>query len=64
MQNTQQGKIIVKNSDMLLSWYGSIPYDEAKKTENYINESLKNEIPFSKEAVSAAFRQYDLSGSL
>lgn len=33
MQNTQQGKIFVKNPDMLLSWYGSIPYDEAKKTE-------------------------------
>lgn len=30
MQNAQQGKIFVKNPDMLLSWYGSIPYDDAK----------------------------------
>ena len=62
MQNAQQGKIFVKNPDMLLSWYRSIPYDDAKNTETYIREALKNDIPFSKEAVSAAFRQYAMTG--
>ena len=62
MQNAQQGKIFVKKPDMLLSWYGSIPYDDAKNTETYIREALKNDIPFSKEAVSAAFRQYAMTG--
>lgn len=41
MQNTQQGKIIVKNPDMLLSWYGSIPYDEAKKPKTTLTNPSK-----------------------
>lgn len=62
MQESSKGKVIIKNVSAFLEWYSHISYQEAKETEQYIITKLGDKPPFSQEAISAARRQYGMTG--